>query len=102
MIVLREKHSQIMKNQYFCSVRIRGKLVEPEDFLVYTDIRFKLAPVLKDSSSALIFERPVNLTFIKDNFDAIFDVYVKNNTFRIHNTTTPLDDIEVTHLSEDN
>jgi len=32
----------------------------------------------------------------------MFDVYVKNITFRNHNMTTPLLDFEFTHLGEDN
>jgi hypothetical protein len=53
----------------------------------------------RDSKSALIFKEPVNMTFVADHLTEIFDFYVKNNTFRDHNTTMPVLDVEVDSIS---
>jgi hypothetical protein len=68
------------------------------DDIVYTDVAFKLSPITRNSTGAITFTNPVNLTFVKENWDALFDVYIKNVTFRKHNTTWPLLDFEFTSL----
>jgi len=57
-----------------------------------------MTPITRNSSGSIVFSNPVNLTFVKENWDAMFDVYIKNVTFRKHNTTWPLLDFEFTHL----
>ena len=38
---------------------------------------------------------------MRDHWDELFDVYVKNNTYRIHNQTMPLLDFNITALGDD-
>ena len=75
-----------MVNNFFCTVKIAGEVVEPLHYINFTDIKFRLDEVRDDSSGAIFFSSPVNLTFLKDNFDSFFDVYVKNNSYRTHKT----------------
>jgi len=63
-------------------VEINGTAPDRLDNLTYTDVTFKLTPIARNSTGALIFSKPVNLTFVKENWDAMFDVYIKNVTFR--------------------
>jgi len=50
----------------------------------------------------LEFTQPLNLEFIRDNFQDIFEVMVKNNTFRDHQTMMPILDVEVPYIAPDN
>ena len=53
------------------------------------------------SESSLVFTHPVNLTYIKENWDDLFHVYIINVTSYKHKTPTELEDFEITNLSED-
>lgn len=97
-IVVKEKHSDTVLYPYYCTVNINGEEPNRLEGLNFTDITFKLTPITRNSSGAVIFSHPVNLTFVKENWDALFDVYIKNVTFRQHNTTWPLLDFEFTSL----
>jgi hypothetical protein len=97
-IVVKEKHSDTVLYPYYCTVKILGKEPDRLEELEYTDVTFKLTPITRNSTGAVVFSNPVNLTFVKENWDAMFDVYIKNVTFRKHNTTWPLLDFEFTSL----
>jgi len=97
-IVVKEKHSDTVLYPYYCTVKILGKEPDRLEETEYTDITFKMTPISRNSTGAIIFSSPVNLTFVKENWDAMFDVYIKNVTFRKHNTTWPLLDFEFTSL----
>lgn len=43
----------------------------------------------------------MNLTFVNDHFDSLFDVYVKNNTWVRHNQTMEIKDFTITKLGDD-
>jgi len=102
-IVVKEKHSDTVLYPYYCTVIINGTAPDRLDNLTYTDITFKLTPITRNSTGAVIWSQPVNLTFVKENWDAMFDVYIKNVTFlRGHNTTMPLLDFKFTKLGGEN
>lgn len=102
MIVIKEKNSDTIMYPYYCTVKVSGVRIDPEEYLNFTDISFKLTDIDRESKGALIWSHPVNLTFVKENWDSMFDVYIKNVTYRAHNTTMPLLDFNITHLGEDN
>lgn len=97
-IVVKEKHSDTVLYPYYCTVKILGKEPDRLEALEFTDVTFKLTPITRNSTGAIVFSNPVNLTFVKENWDALFDVYIKNVTFRKHNTTFPLLDFKFTSL----
>lgn len=97
-IVVKEKHSDTVLYPYYCTVKVNGTEPDRLEGLEFTDITFKMTPITRNSTGAIIFSNPVNLTFVKENWDALFDVYIKNVTFRQHNTTWPLLDFEFTSL----
>lgn len=102
VIVVKEKNSDSVFYPYYATVKISGEKLDPWDTLNFTDLTFALGPINRNSSGTIVWSAPVNLPFVRDNFDAMFDVYVKNVTFRDHNMTTPLLDFEITHLGDDN
>lgn len=54
------------------------------------------------SYGALEFNYPVNLPFIVENWDSIFQVYIKNITYFDNITPMTLDDFQINNISSDN
>lgn len=87
---------------YYCTVKISGAKINPEEYLNFTDIEFDMSPIDRQSSGYLKWNYPVDTQFVRDHWDEMFDVYIKNVTFRIHNTTMPLLNFTFTDLGDDN
>jgi hypothetical protein len=102
IIIVKEKHSDSVFYPYYCTVKMSGAKVNPETYLNFTNIDFEMSPINRYSQGYFKWSKPVNLQFVKDHWVELFDVYVKNVTFREHNTTTPLLDFKFTHLGDDN
>jgi hypothetical protein len=68
----------------------------------YTDYYFNITPLDRYSKGAIIWNKPVNLSFIKENFNSMFDVFVRNITFKLHNESIPVNSLEFDTLGDDN
>jgi hypothetical protein len=79
-----------------------GTQVDPEQFLNFTELNFTMSPINRTSHGNLTWSDAVNLTFVKEHWDEMFDVYIKNVTFRKHNTSMALLDFNITTLHDDN
>ena len=101
-IVVKEKNSASVYYPYFCDVKVLGNQIDPDDYLNFTDIYFNMTSVDRHSRGTFSWTTPVNLTFVAENWDALFEVYVKNVTFKKHNQTTALKNFEFTKLHDDN
>lgn len=101
-VIVKEKNSDVIKFPYYCMVEILGEKIDPNEYLNFTDITFELDPIQRDSTTALRFSHGVNLTFVEQNFNSMFDVYVKNTTWIKHNGTAPVKDVIVTNKGADN
>ena len=99
---MKEKHSTVILTPFECQVKIMGDVIDPMEYLNFTDIRFRIDYVDKNSYGALVFNHPVNLPFIVDNFDDIFDVYIKNVTYVYHITPMTLLNFEILNTTADN
>lgn len=99
---IKEKNSftDDLTNTFPCVVNVGGELYDPNDYKDWVDIMMRMSPLGSDSKGAIYFKEPVNLVFVADHITEIFDFYVKNNTFREHNTTMPVLDIEVDYIHE--
>jgi len=89
-IIVKEKNSDTVLYPYYCNVKVQGIKVDPEEYLNFTDISFDMGTIDRYGRGTLKWSQPVNLTFVREYWNDIFDVYVKNVTFRDHNTTMPL------------
>ena len=83
-IVVKEANSDSVLYPYYCTIKMSGTILDPMDVLNFTDITWEMTEIDRESKSSLVFSHPVNLTFIKENWDDLFHVYVKNITFRQH------------------
>ena len=101
IIVVKEQNSDSVMYPYYCTVKMSGVTVDPDEYLNYTDISFSMGELDRESKGTFKWSHPVNLEFVRDNWDQLFDVYIKNVTFREHNSTMPLLDFNITGLGDD-
>lgn len=101
-IVVKEKNSETVSYPYYCTVKISGVKIDPEEYFNFTDVTFSMGPINRYGQGSVIWSHPVNLTFVKEHWFEMFDVYIKNVTFRDHNTTMKVKDFFFTELSENN
>ena len=99
---MKETHSDSVNYPYYCTVKMSGVKIDPEEYLNFTEVSFEIATLNRDSTGTFVWSTPMNLPFIRDHWDEIFDVYIKNITFRDHNKTMPLVDFKILSLGDDN
>jgi len=102
IITVKEKNSDTVLYPYYCTVKMQGSIIDPMEYLNFTDITWEMSTIDRESKSSLVFSHPVDLQFVKDNWDSMFHVYIKNVTFKDHQTPMLLEDFNITHLSDDN
>ena len=100
-IQVKEKNSDENVRSYFATVQMNGARLNPETYLNFTDMTFSMSALDRYSNGVFKWSHPVNLQYVKDHWDELFDVYVRNVTYRQHNFTQPLLDFKITHLQED-
>mmetsp|Transcript_12357 Transcript_12357/g.19192 ORF Transcript_12357/g.19192 Transcript_12357/m.19192 type:complete len:306 (+) Transcript_12357:1499-2416(+) len=83
-IVVKEENSDSIKYPYYCTVKMSGNIIDPMEYLNFTDITWKITEITRDSTGAVEFSHPVNLPFVQEHWDEMFDVYIKNVTFKDH------------------
>lgn len=101
-VIVKEENSEVIQFSYACQVTVNGDTLVPLEVLEFTDIDFEMMPIDRHSNTSIKWSSQVNTTFIKENWDELFDVYIKNVTIREHNQTFPLLKWEIVHLGEDN
>lgn len=61
---------------------MNGAKLNPETFLNFTDLTFSMSALDRFSSGVFKWSHPINLEYAKDHWDELFDVYVRNVTYR--------------------
>jgi len=82
---VKEENSEVISFSYACQVTVEGDSIDPMTELTFTNIEYEMNPIDRYSNTSITWNEPVNLTFIKENWDEMFDVYIKNVTIREHN-----------------
>ena len=82
-------------------MKIRGDIVDPQEYLNFTDIKFELRDINEEGIGFLSFNHPVNMEYLKTNWDQIFEVYRQNSSFVIHELNSTLKNFEFTDYSAD-
>lgn len=90
-----------MLTAYNCSIGINGTIIDPYSLINYTDYHFNITPLDRYSRGAIIWNRPVNLSFISENFHSMFDVFVRNITYKKHNESIAINYIKFDTLGND-
>lgn len=87
--MIKEKNSDSISYPNYCSVRVLGEKIEVVKHVPsWKDVEVTFGSTINDASEGLLkWSSPyVNNTFVAQNFDKMFDVYIKNVTFKFHNT----------------
>jgi hypothetical protein len=67
-IVVKEKNSDSVKYPYFCTIKVKGEIVEDtSNKFNYTDISYSIN-WLYNYRGSIKFSHPVNMTWLEDNF----------------------------------
>lgn len=80
---------------------IDGDIVNPQEYLNFTDIKFKLREVWENGEGLLSFSEAINAEFLRDNFEKMFEVYRQNSTYVVHNLNSTLESFEIVGWSTD-
>lgn len=91
-----------MSYPYYCTVKISGVKIDAEEYFNFTDVSFSMGTINRYGQGTFMWSHPVNLTFVDEHWDELFDVYIKNVTFRDHNTTMRVKNFIFTNLAENN
>lgn len=87
--MIKERNSESISYPNFCSVRVLGEKIEIVKHVPnFKDVEIVFGSKINDASEgSLRWTSPhVNNTFVAQNFDKLFDVYIKNVTYKFHNT----------------
>jgi hypothetical protein len=91
-LVLKEKDSDFVDNRYayYCTVKMMGEELKVREQFNYTDITWKMFGEATDkkhwvdanSSTGIVWSQPVNTTFVAEHFEEMFDIFLKNVSYR--------------------
>lgn len=84
-----------------CTIKVKGDVLDMFEVLEFTDFNFEMEKPNRQGETSITWSNPVNTTFITENWDGLFDVYIKNVTIRDHNQTMPVLSWDHTGSSED-
>jgi len=68
-LVVKETNSDTVMYPYFCVVKVNGTIVDPYSLINYTEVNYTMTPIDRNSKGSIKWNRPVNLTFIKENWN---------------------------------
>lgn len=91
-----------MVERHACTVKVDGDIIDPQEYLNYTDVTYRIAELSDKGVGILLFTDPLNLTFVKEHFNEIFHVYYQNNTFFDHLYNSSVASFEIISISETN
>jgi hypothetical protein len=101
-VVLKESDgSDSVMYAYPCTVKVKGEILDLFEELEFTDFTFEMEKPNRSGETSITWSNPVNTTFITENWDGMFDVYIKNVTIRDHNQSMPVLAWDHTGFSED-
>jgi hypothetical protein len=101
-LVLQESDGPGVTFSYPMEVQIEGTKYEFYKEENFTDYTFEMGALDRWGNTSITWSNPINYPFLRDNWDAMFDVYIKNVTIREHNQTMPLLSWDHTGVSDDN
>lgn len=84
-LCLEESDGPSVKFCYPMEVTVNGTKYEFYKEENFTDYTFEMGALDRWGNTSITWSNPINYTFLRDNWDAMFDVYIKNVTIRDHN-----------------
>lgn len=75
--------------------------MDPEQYLNFTNVKLSMGGIDRSGQGNFSFTSPVNLSFVKDHFWELFDVYVRNVSYKELNRTMNVKDFKITRMEND-
>jgi hypothetical protein len=67
-IIVKEQDSETQSYPYYCTVKISGNIIDPEEYLNFTDVTFDMGQIDRYGRGNFTWSHPVNLTFVQENW----------------------------------
>jgi len=64
---------------YYCTVKILGTVLTKNNTINYTNINYTVNWFSNHSTGSLLFNVPVNMTWMSKNFYKMFNIYWQDN-----------------------
>lgn len=94
-IIVKEKNSESVMYPYYCTIKMNGEITEPDYSIDYKDVNYSVTHFDYHPNGSINFTRPINLTFVKENFLDIFHIYWRDTTYNENNENHTLKDFKI-------
>jgi len=109
-LIVKEKNSDVIVYPYYCKVIMSGEPQSDEEFYTYKDIQWHMFGhpdtnkkenwVDAQSRTGIFWTEPVNTTFVAQHFDEMFDINIRNVSYRELKVEAKLLDYEFTWMNQ--
>lgn len=94
-IIVKEKHSHSIVYPYFCTIKIGGEIFEQDMTIKYTEFNYTINWI-SGYQGSLKWNNPINMTWMKDNFDNVFQYYWTDTDYIMNKIQQKFKNFEVT------
>jgi hypothetical protein len=95
-IITKEKNSDSVTYPYFCTIKVGGEVVEIDNTINYTDFNYSITWI-QGYQGSIKWNNPVNMTWMQDNFDALFLYYWTDTDYIVNKIQQKFKNFEVTN-----
>jgi len=95
-IIVKQMHSDSVLYPYYCTVKVGGPIIDTNYTINYTLVNYTVNWI--DSKYGSIkFNHPMNMTWLKANFNSVFRYYWTNVDFKVNKVEQKFKDFEITN-----
>jgi hypothetical protein len=81
-IVIKELHSSSVMYSYYCTVKMTGDIIVRDTNTYWVNVNYTITQLTDDSQGYMNFTEPVNMTYLRQHFFDMFDIYWHDIDFR--------------------
>jgi len=83
-VVIKESNSDSVLYSYYCTVTMLGEKFDKEAHNVvhWVDVSYDILDINSDSTGAMLFSEPVNMTYLEQHFYFMFKVFYRDISYR--------------------
>jgi len=100
-IVVMEKNSVSVKYSFYCTVRVTGEIIDQNVTIDYDVYDYEINYLDDSSRGSLLFNRPIDMEWMKKNFYFMFNIYWRDTNYRVTKQNLDLLDFQVDVWGED-
>jgi hypothetical protein len=81
-IVIKELHSATVMYSYYCTVKMTGDVIVRDTNTYWVNVNYTITQLTDDSQGYMNFTEPINMTYLRQHFFDMFDIYWHDIDFR--------------------